>query len=108
MKIAVPAEADDPRVAATPETVKKFVGLGGEVAVQAGAGAGSRIGDEEFAAAGATLAPDAHATLRDADIVLKVRRPANGELGDYKRGALVVATMDPYGNEAALKVMADA
>ena len=53
MKIAVPAEADDTRVAATPETVKKFVALGSEVHVQAGAGAGSRITDAEYAAAGA-------------------------------------------------------
>ena len=108
MKIAVPAEADDTRVAATPETVKKFVALGGEVSVQAGAGAGSRITDAEYAAAGATIAPDAAATLRDADIVLKVRRPREADLAPYKSGALVVATMDPYGNEAALAAMASA
>ena len=56
MKIAVPAEADEieTRVAATPETVKKFIGLGAEVAVEAGAGAGARVGDADFAAAGAT------------------------------------------------------
>jgi NAD(P) transhydrogenase subunit alpha len=108
MKIAVPAEADDTRVAATPETVKKFVALGGEVSVEAGAGAGSRIADADYVAAGATIASDAAAALRSADIVLKVRRPHEADLAAYKPGALVVATMDPYGNEAALKAMAAA
>jgi NAD(P) transhydrogenase subunit alpha len=109
MKIAVPAEADqiETRVAATPETVRKFVGLGAEVAVEAGAGAGARIPDSEFAAAGARIG-DKAATLAEADIVLKVRRPVDGELANYKPGTLVVGIMDPYGNEAALKALADA
>jgi NAD(P) transhydrogenase subunit alpha len=109
MKIAVPAEADktETRVAATPETVKKFIGLGAEVAVETGAGAGARVTDAEFAGAGARLG-DKAATLGDADIVIKVRRPADGELSYYKPGALVVGIMDPYGNEPALKALADA
>ena len=109
MKIAVPAEADkiETRVAATPETVKKFIGLGAEVAVEAGAGAGAQVTDAEFAAAGAYIG-DKAATLAEAEIVLKVRRPAEAELGQYKPGALVVGIMDPYGNEAALKAMAEA
>jgi NAD(P) transhydrogenase subunit alpha len=88
--------------------VKKFVALGGEVSVEAGAGAGSRIADADYVAAGATIASDAAAALRSADIVLKVRRPHEADLAAYKPGALVVATMDPYGNEAALKAMAAA
>jgi len=110
MKIGIPAEADstETRVAATPETVKKFVGLGATVAVEAGAGAGSRITDAEYQAAGAAIAPDAAATLADADIVLQVRRPEAAELPLLKRGALVVATMDPYGHDDAVKAMADA
>lgn len=109
MKIAVPAEADklETRVAATPETVKKFKGLGAEVAVEKGAGAASRITDADYAAAGATLG-NAAETVRDADIILRVRRPDAAETGAYKRGAIVVAIMDPYGNEAALKSLADA
>jgi NAD(P) transhydrogenase subunit alpha len=110
MKIAVPAEADkvETRVAATPETVKKFIALGAKVVVEAGAGAGSRLPDADYAAAGATIAKTAATTLKDADIVLKVRRPSEGELKSYKPGAIVIATMDPYGNAAALKAMADA
>ena len=110
MKIAVPTETDltETRVAATPETVKKFIALGAAVAVQAGAGADSRITDAEYQAAGATIAPDAKATLADADIVLKVRRPNADELKLMKRGALVIAAMDPYGNDDAVKAMSDA
>src|ERR1043165_701921 len=110
MKIAVPAEIDttETRVGATPETVKKFVGLGAEVAVQSGAGSPSRFTDNEYAAAGATIAKTAVAALKDADIVLKVRRPAASELKTFKAGALVVAAMDPYGNEGEVRAMAEA
>jgi NAD(P) transhydrogenase subunit alpha len=107
MKIAVAAESDkaEPRVAGTPETVKKLIGLGAAVAVEPGAGLKSGIPDADYAAAGATVAAGA---AKDADIVLKVRRPTADELKNYKKGALVIAIMDPYGNEAALKAMADA
>jgi NAD(P) transhydrogenase subunit alpha len=110
MKIAVPAEADgvETRVAATPETVKKFVKLGATVMVQAGAGALSRILDAEYADAGAAIGPTAADTLKDADIVLKVRRPEGPELKDYKSGALVVGIMDPYGHEDAIETLANA
>src|SRR6476646_6372047 len=107
MKIAVAAEADpsEPRVAATPETVKKMIGLGAEVAVQPGAGVKSGILDADYSAAGATVSADA---LNGADIVLQVRRPAAAELAKVQKGALVIAIMDPYGQDAALKAMADA
>jgi NAD(P) transhydrogenase subunit alpha len=107
MKVAVTTEIDpgEPRVAATPETVKKLIGLGAEVAVEPGAGVKSGVLDAEYAAAGAKVASDA---ASGADIVLKVRRPSAAELAGYKKGAVVVAIMDPYGNEAALKQMADA
>ncbi|MFY9895738.1 MAG: Re/Si-specific NAD(P)(+) transhydrogenase subunit alpha [Xanthobacteraceae bacterium] len=107
MKVAVTTEIDpgEPRVAATPETVKKLIGLGAEVAVEPGAGVRSGILDADYAAAGATVTGDA---AKNADIVLKVRRPSANELAGYKKGAVVVAIMDPYGNEAALKQMADA
>jgi len=107
MKIAIPAEVDpaEDRVAATPETVKKMQALGADVAVEPGAGVKSGIPDAEYAAAGASVAKEA---VKDADIVLKVRRPAASELAAYRKGALVIAIMDPYGNEAALKAMADA
>src|ERR1700731_1169011 len=107
MRIAVAREADpgEDRVAATPETVKKMKALGADVAVEPGAGIKSGILDADFVAAGATVSADA---VKGADVVLRVRRPAAPELAACKRGALVIAIMDPYGNEAALKAMADA
>jgi NAD(P) transhydrogenase subunit alpha len=107
MKIAVAAEteAGEPRVAATPETVKRMIGLGAEVAVEPGAGRRSGIIDEDYAAAGASLRKDA---ASGADIVLKVRRPDATELARYRKGAIVIAVMDPFGNDAALRAMADA
>jgi len=107
MRIAVAREssADEPRVAATPDTVKKFKALGAEVVVARGAGIASGISDADYEVAGASIGED---VTKDADLVLKVRRPAPNKLPNYKKGALVVAIMDPYGNEAALKQMADA
>ena len=110
MRIAVLSETDgaETRVSATPETVKKYKGLGADVVVQAGAGAKAGVPDAEFEAAGAAIASGAADALKDADIVLKVRRPAEGELTGAKPGALVIAIMDPYGQDAALKSLADA
>src|SRR5258708_6870017 len=107
MKIAVAKEIDpsEPRVAVSPDTVKKFKALGVDVAIEPGAGIKSGLPDSEFTAVGATVGADA---LKDADIIIKVKRPEASELAGYKRGALVIAIMDPYGNEAALKTMADA
>jgi NAD(P) transhydrogenase subunit alpha len=107
MKIAVAAEIDagEPRVAATPETVKKMLALGAEVAVEPGAGIKSGILDQDFAAAGANVTADA---VSGADIILKVRRPQASELSRYKKSAIVIAIMDPFGHDEALRRMADA
>lgn len=110
MRIAVLSETDgaETRVSATPETVKKYKSLGADVVVQAGAGAKAGVPDAEFEAAGASVAKTAKEALKDADVILKVRRPAEGELKGAKPGALVIAIMDPYGQDAALKALADA
>jgi NAD(P) transhydrogenase subunit alpha len=107
MKIAIAKEVDsaEPRVAATPDTVKKFKALGIDVAIEPGAGIKSGMLDADYEAMGAVVSADA---VKDADIVIKVKRPEAGELATYKKGALVIAIMDPYGNDAALKAMADA
>jgi NAD(P) transhydrogenase subunit alpha len=107
MRIAVARESDanEPRVAATPETVKKLKSFGADVVVARGAGIASGIPDAEFEAAGAEIGEN---VTKNADVVLKVRRPARNELAEYKKGALVIAIMDPYGHEAELKKMADA
>jgi H+-translocating NAD(P) transhydrogenase subunit alpha len=108
MLIAAPTEADpgETRVAATPETVKKFVGLGAEVAIEYGAGAKAGFPDGEYQSAGARLVSTDEAL--GADVVLKVRRPNAREVAGLKRDALVIATMDPYGHRDAIETMAKA
>jgi len=104
--IAVTAEGtDEPRVAISPETVKKLVGLGAKVKVQAGAGLRSRFSDDALRAQGAEIVPTAADALRDADVLFKVRRPSVDEVRALKRGALVVAMLDPYGDRAGLEAL---
>jgi|TARA_B100001964_G_scaffold52343_2_gene59263 NAD(P) transhydrogenase subunit alpha len=104
MKIAVMKErrANERRVAATPETVKKFVGLGVDVVVEAGAGGAAHIADSEFQEAGAVIAADAAVALTGADVVLKVRRPlmddedeGPNELALMAKGQALVAMLNP-------------
>jgi NAD(P) transhydrogenase subunit alpha len=115
MKIAIPKERreHERRVAASPDTVKKFVGLGFQVVVEAGAGAGASLPDEAFQQAGATLAKDAKAALGDADIVLKVQRPLEAsegtdELALLRKGAMLIAMLAPYNNREQIKAYAAA
>ncbi len=102
MKIAIPKERrpQEARVAASPETVKKLVALGQEVAVEKGAGVAAGLLDAAYEEAGAVLAKDAKTVLSGADIVLKVQGPTAGgkdaELANYKKGALLVSILDPY------------
>jgi H+-translocating NAD(P) transhydrogenase subunit alpha len=109
MRIAIPREAEpEPRVAATPETVKKMKSLGADVAIEAGAGIKSGILDSDYEAAGASLHANAAEAVSDADVVLKVRRPSAQEAAQYKRGAIVVGIMDPYDNEVEIQQLAQA
>ncbi len=98
MKIAIPRErrAQETRVAAAPDTVKKFIALGCEVAVEKGAGAEAAYTDSAYKEAGATLAKDAAAACKGAEVVLKVRRPETGELASLPSGAVLIATLDPH------------
>src|SRR2546430_4095874 len=108
MLMAILAETDpaEGRVAATPETVKKLVGLGADVRIEAGAGLKSGFMDNEYAQAGGAVVRSAAATVNDTDIVLRVRRPATAEIAGVKPGAAVIAIMDPYGHADALKSIA--
>ncbi|HEY4201735.1 MAG TPA: Re/Si-specific NAD(P)(+) transhydrogenase subunit alpha [Devosiaceae bacterium] len=110
MKIAVVRERTDgeTRVAATPETVGKLIALGATVSVEKGAGGASRIPDADYQAAGAELTGSAEAALKDAEIVLTVRRPAAALLKGVAKGALVIGAMDPYGNEGEINALAQA
>lgn len=95
MKIAVLKERrpDETRVAATPETVKKFIGLGCSVAVESGAGAASHISDDAFAEAGASIAASSTEAISGAEVVLKVARPMRKDEGDDEIGALPEGTI---------------
>jgi H+-translocating NAD(P) transhydrogenase subunit alpha len=95
LKIAVLKEGGaETRVAAIPETVKKFTGLGASVAIERGAGEGASIADSEFEAAGAAAASRADA-LKDADIILCITGPDPASLEGVKKGALLVGALDP-------------
>jgi NAD(P) transhydrogenase subunit alpha len=110
MKIAVMRErvGGEPRVAATPETVSKLVGFGASVSVEKGAGEASRILDRFYTDAGAKVEASASAAVKGADVILAVRRPEASALAGAAKGALVLATADPFGNEAALAALAKA
>ncbi len=108
--IAVTRERRDgeTRCAVTPETVKKLVAMGATVTVEAGTGAGSSIPDDDYAAAGATVARDTKAVLSGADIVLKVRGPTAQETSALKPGAIVVALLDAYRDKETVTALAGA
>ena len=109
VRIAVLKEnaAGEQRVAATPETVKKFIGLGAVLAIEAGAGETASISDQAYADAGATLS-DRTATLKDADIVLGVQGPDPVGLNGAKPGAWIVAGLNPFGDRARIDAYASA
>ncbi len=109
MKIAVLKEQTDGerRVAATPETVRKFVALGADVAVEAGAGAAASYADQGYADAGASVG-DRAATLAGADIVLGVQGPDPAGLTGAAPGAWIVAGLNPFGNRARVDAYAAA
>jgi len=106
MHIGVPAEtrANEARVAATPETVKKYAAAGHRVSVARGAGVPASYPDDAYAAAGAELTDQSAAF--DADIVLKVQAPAEAEIPLIKRGAVVIGMLDPFNAEQAARLAA--
>lgn len=103
MKIAVlrEAAAGERRVAATPETVKKFIALGAEVAVERGAGETASIADADYAAAGASIADRAQA-VAGAQILLGVQGPDAASLAGMSSGAWLVAGLNPFADRARI------
>ena len=95
------------RIAATPETVRKFIALGADVAVEAGAGLAASIADEAFLAAGARVGPLAE-VISGADIVLGVQGPEPALLAGAAPGAWIVAGLDPFGQRERIDAYAAA
>jgi H+-translocating NAD(P) transhydrogenase subunit alpha len=107
MKIAVPLEtqAGEARCAISPDMVKAYIKKGVKVAVQAGAGLGSNISDEDFKTAGAAIVKG-EAAVSGADIVLTIRRPSDKHLKSMKAGAIVAGGLEPYGDRKTLEAFA--
>ena len=104
MKFGVPAEiqAGETRVAATPETVKKLTAGGHHaVLVESGAGARANIPDDQYSLAGAQVVPSAGEVYGQADVLLKVRAPADGELAQLRPGQVLIGLLNPHHKEAA-------
>ena len=110
MKIAIPKErrADETRVAASPEVVGKLIGLGFQVIIEKGAGDGASFTDAAFREAGADIAKDARAALKPADMVFKIRAPLAAELPLFKKGAILIASMDALADPKGVKACAGA
>jgi NAD(P) transhydrogenase subunit alpha len=103
LKETVTGEA---RVALSPETAKKFKGLGFDVVVQSGAGDLSSFSDDAYKDAGAKVAKTAKDAVKGADIILKLRTPSDDEIKTYPKGAKLVCLMEPHKNETAIKALA--
>ncbi len=98
--------AHERRVAAIPETVKKYIALGCTVNVQEGAGTEASYLDNMYKDAGATIKASAADTVKDADIILSVQAPDAGALSNMKKGAILAGILSPYKNEALIKDLA--
>ncbi len=110
MKLAVLKEtrASETRVAAVPETVKKLIGLGLDVTVEKGAGAGASFSDQAYKDAGAKVVDTAEKAAKNAEIILKVQRPDEDELKLFASGAKLIGILSPYADEKAVKAYAKA
>jgi NAD(P) transhydrogenase subunit alpha len=106
MQIGIPREtlAGETRVAATPETVKKFIAGKHSVLVEKGAGIAAHYPDEAYAEAGATLVDAAQALA--CELVLKVRSPGSEELTKMRSGAVLVGMLDPFDGEGLARLAA--
>ena len=110
MRIAVPAETDakERRVPLVPDSIKKLTRAGLEVVVEKGLGVRAGFADADYEAAGATLTSDRVSLLGNADIILRVRKPAVDELSGIKKGAVHVSYLDPYNEVVLVDAMANA
>ncbi len=107
MRIAIAKESleAESRVAASPETVKKLIGLGADVVVESGAGEAAAMTDEAYKAAGASIVLRGE-VYNGADVVFRVRHPSTEEISKMKKGALLIGVLSPYQEKDLLKAYA--
>jgi NAD(P) transhydrogenase subunit alpha len=110
VKIAVPRETapGETRVALTPQAVTALIADGAEVLVESGAGEGSFISDAEYRDAGAQVVPDAAALYGEAEMVLRVGRPSEDEIGMLRSGLVLIGTLGTLANPALAEQLAKA
>lgn len=110
MKITIPKEslAKETRVAASPDVIKKLIGLGFEVTVEKDAGYHASFTDDAFAEAGATIENDSASAINSADIVLKILGPDVKELALYKKGVILIASLGALSDPEKMKKYAGA
>ena len=108
MKIGIPKERRDEerRAAASPETVKRYKGMGLEPVVEAGAGIGAAVADQAYQDAGASIGDEAGAW--GSEIVLKVQRPTDAEMGQLRQGQVLIGMLDPYNAKDQVEAYAKA
>ena len=110
MRIFVPREtqAGESRVALVPDAVQRLVGLGAEVAIEAGLGGSVSISDESYQKAGAQISDDRQGALRSSDVVLRVRKPPVDEIGLLKSGCIHVSLLDAFNEREVVRALAAA
>ena len=108
MRLAIPRETHpgENRASVTPETVKKLVRLGADLAIESGTGAGAGFSDEAYAAEGASVVTDRDALLGGADMVLRLRKPDLEEVAKLKPGCIHVSYLDPFNEHALIREFA--
>jgi len=108
MRLAIPREIHpgEDRASVTPETVKKLVRLGADIAIESGAGKGAGHSDEAFKEAGATIETDRDALLGSGDMVLRLRKPELSEVAKLKPGCIHVSYLDPFNEHELIREFA--
>ena len=108
MRLAIPREIHpgEDRASVTPETVKKLVRLGADIAIESGAGKGAGHSDEAFKEAGATIETDRDALLASGDMVLRLRKPELSEVAKLKPGCIHVSYLDPFNEHELIREFA--
>ena len=101
-------EGTEPRVALSPETAKKFAGLGAQVRIESKAGEKSGFSDSDYEDVGVMIASDLGKLLEGADIVMKVGRPSASQLAKMKSGTTFVGILNPFDDKAGIEKMASA